>query len=195
MATITGAATDIATANLRLTPETYTTVGTLVKTNKDFVLPDLVQSYGDQGITGFLNLVGAVKAGGTSDQVDWWESGRRHRLLNGSTGSQSGDQTTFTPSDTTDAEGAPVGPNDVVMDTNDGRRYIVIDVTGAPTAASSMVFASLDGDTAGADNSTDRDFVVLGNLYGQGTEQPTHFQDADVIKRENPLMDRDWETP
>ena len=188
MATITGAATDIATANLRLTPETYTTVGTLVKTNKDFVLPDLVQSYGDQGITGFLNLVGAVKAGGTSDQVDWWESGRRHRLLNGSTGSQSGDQTTFTPSDTTDAEGAPVGPNDVVMDTNDGRRYIVIDVTGAPTAASSMVFASLDGDTAGADNSTDRDFVVLGNLYGQGTEQPTHFQDADVIKRENPFM-------
>ena len=34
MATITGAATDVAAANLRLTPETYTTVGTLVKTNK-----------------------------------------------------------------------------------------------------------------------------------------------------------------
>ena len=64
MATTTGPATDIAPANLRLTPETYTTVGTLVKTNKDFVLPDLVESYGDQGITGFLNLVGAVKAGG-----------------------------------------------------------------------------------------------------------------------------------
>ena len=188
MATITGAATDVATANLRLTPETYTTVGTLVKTNKDFVLPNLVESYGDQGITGFLNLVGAVKAGGTSDQVDWWESGRRHRLLNGSTGSQSGDQITFTPSDTSDANGAPVGPNDVVMDTNDGRRYIVIDVTGAPTAATSMVFASLDGETAGANNATDRDFVVLGNLYGQGTEQPTHFQDAEVVKRENPFM-------
>ena len=191
MATIgtgTNYAQDQAPANLRLTPETYTTLNQLVKTNKDFVLPDLVQSYGDQGITGFLNLVGAVKSGGTNDFIDWWEAGRRHRLLNGSTGSISDDQTTFTPSDTTDAEGAPVGPNDVVMDTADGRRYIVIDVTGSPTTASSMKLATLDGAAAGADNSTVRDFVVLGNLYGQGTEQPAHFQDADVKKHSNSFM-------
>ena len=149
-------AVDQATANLRLSPEKYTTIDTLVKTTKDLVIPDLVQSYGDQGITGFLKLTGAINSGGSSDQVDWWEAGRRHRLLNGSTGSASGDQTTFTPSNTTDAEGAPVGPNDVVMDTNDGRRYIVIDVTGGPTTASAMKLASLDGETAGANNSTER---------------------------------------
>jgi len=191
MATIgtgTNYAQDQAPANLRLTPESYTTLNQLVKTNKDFVLPDLVQSYGDQGITGFLNLVGAVKSGGTNDFIDWWEAGRRHRLLNGSTGSASDDQTTFTPSDTSDAEGAPAGPNDVVMDTADGRRYIVIDVTGSPTSATAMQLATLDGAAAGADNSTNRDFVVLGNLYGQGTEQPAHFQDADVKKHSNSFM-------
>jgi hypothetical protein len=181
-------AVDQATANLRLSPEKYTTIDTLVKTTKDLVIPDLVQSYGDQGITGFLKLTGAINSGGSSDQVDWWEAGRRHRLLNGSTGSASGDQTTFTPSNTTDAEGAPVGPNDVVMDTNDGRRYIVIDVTGGPTTASAMKLASLDGETAGANNSTDRDFVILGNIYGQGTEQPAHFTDADAEKYSNPFM-------
>ena len=194
MATITGAPTTSgstefdARADVRLTPETYTTVDTLVKTTKDFVMPDLVETYGDQGITGFLQLTGAVISGGSADRVDWWEAGRRHRVLNGSHGSVSGDQATFTPSDTSDSDGAAVGPNDVIMDSADGRRYIVIDVTGAPTAATSMVIASLDGEAAATANSTDRDFVVLGNLYGQGTEQPAFFTEPDAKKRSNPFM-------
>tara|TARA_R100001163_G_scaffold65767_1_gene64643 strand:+ start:658 stop:2061 length:1404 start_codon:yes stop_codon:yes gene_type:complete len=186
MATTTGAATDIATANLRLTPETYTTVGTLVKTNKDFVLPDLVQSYGDQGITGFLNLVGAVKAGGTSDQVDWWEAGRRHRLVTGVTDSADDDQITLSvTADGTD--GTPIGPNDVVMDSANGQRFVVISADGTNLTADDYVLMTLDG-AAASNNSTSRSFIVLGNMYGQGTEQPTHFTDADVVKRENPFM-------
>ena len=63
MATTAAAAAglDNATANLRLTPETYTTIGTLLKANKDYVIPELVESYGDQGITGLLELHGAKK--------------------------------------------------------------------------------------------------------------------------------------
>ena len=64
MATITGAAIDQASPDLRSTPETYTTIDSLLKANKDFVIPDLVESYGDQGITGFLKLTGAVSSGG-----------------------------------------------------------------------------------------------------------------------------------
>ena len=58
MATIAAAAggLDGAPADLRLTPEAYTTIGTLLDHNKDFVIPELVETYGDQGITGFLNL-------------------------------------------------------------------------------------------------------------------------------------------
>ena len=48
MATTAAAAggVDGAPANLRLSPETYTTIGTLLDQNKDFVIPQLVETYG-----------------------------------------------------------------------------------------------------------------------------------------------------
>ena len=195
MATITGASTASgstefdAKSDLRLTPETYTTLDTLVKTTKDFVMPDLVETYGDQGITGFLQLTGAVISGGTSDQVDWWEAGRRHRTFSVSaTGSKSGDQTTLTITADSD-NGIPIGANDVVMDSSDGRRYVVLSVgTADPTTATSAVVASLDGEDAIANATSTRDFIVIGNLYGQGTDQPSHFIEADVKRRTNPFM-------
>ena len=193
MASTTAAAggVDGAPANLRLTPETYTTVGTLLDQNKDFVIPELVKTYGDQGITGFLKLTGAVQSGGTSDEVRYHEAGRRHRKISvTATGSKSGDQTTITFAANTD-DGIPFGVNDVLMDSSDGRRYIVHDVTQATPDNSSLttaVVASIDGDAAIANASSTRDWIVLGNMYGQGTEQPSHFTDADMIKRVNPFM-------
>ena len=56
MATIGGPATttlDKAPFSVRQTPENYTTLDNLVKANKDFVLPDLVQSYGDKASLDF----------------------------------------------------------------------------------------------------------------------------------------------
>ena len=47
---------DAAGSNYRITPESYTTVDSLIKATKDEVMPDLVETYGDQGITGFLKL-------------------------------------------------------------------------------------------------------------------------------------------
>ena len=67
-----GAAAGNNPAAFRISPETYTTVDSLIKTTKDFVMPNLVETYGDQGITGFLKLTGAINAGGQSDQIDWW---------------------------------------------------------------------------------------------------------------------------
>lgn len=194
MATIgtgTNYAQDGAPANLQLTPETYTTLDTLVKTTKDFVMPDLVETYGDQGITGFLDLTGAVKSGGTADRVDWWEAGRRHRTLNASTDDAAGTspdtQVLHFSADGTN--GIPIGANDVVMDSADGRRYIVTVVNNASqTDATEATIQPLDGAAAGAANSTDREFIVLGNMYGQGTEQPAHFTDSDAVKRKNPFM-------
>jgi hypothetical protein len=42
-------------------------------------MPQLIETYGDQGITGFLKLTGAINSGGSSDEVNWWEAGRRHK--------------------------------------------------------------------------------------------------------------------
>ncbi len=194
MATITGARTDAgstqfdATPDLRLTPETYTTLNDLVKTTKDFVMPDLVETYGDQGITGFLQLTGAVQSGGTSDQVDWWEAGRRHRTVSVTQTSGADDDQTTLNFSADSTNGISLGSNDVVMDSADGKRYIVIATNGAPGAATTATVATLDGSGAVANATSTRDFIVLGNLYGQGTEQPAHFIEPDAKKRSNPFM-------
>ena len=150
MATIAAAAggLDGAPADLRLTPETYTTIGTLLDHNKDFVIPELVETYGDQGITGFLKLTGAIQGGGTSDEVRYHEVGRRHRLVavnsSGASG-VSGDQMTLNY----DAGSNAIGVNDVIMDATDGRRYVVIATSAAsPLTSTTATVASLDGETA-----------------------------------------------
>ena len=71
---------------LRPPPDNYTTIGTLVD---DYAKPDnrelLIKTYGDQGITGFLKLTGAVNAAATQDEVQYWEEGRRHKIVDGTT--------------------------------------------------------------------------------------------------------------
>jgi hypothetical protein len=195
MANITGATIDQAPASLKLTPDKYTTLNDLVKTTKDFVLPDLVQSYGDQGITGFLNLVGAVKGGGTSDMIDWWESGRRHKVVE-ATAAQQTLTTGATPAtgklvidfgSADDNLDAGIRKQDVVMDAATGTRWIC----DATPDASGVVLKKLDGTnvaTADTDATTDSKFIVLGNMYGQGTAQPDRFWDSDVKKRQNSFM-------
>ena len=196
MATIGGPATtslDKAASDIRLTPENYTTVDALKKATKDFVLPDLVESYGDQGITGFLNLVGAVKAGGTSDQVDWWEAGRRHKTYAYTGGGTTVGSNVITITDdalsgasASDTEG--LYANDVVIDSVTGVRLIV----KSRTAGTNVVLVRLDGENAASTNEVDASgggtLIHIGNLYGQGTDQPGHFQDSDIIKYRNPFM-------
>jgi len=199
MATITGAALDQASQDLRLTPEKYTTIDNLLKTTKDFVLPDLVESYGDQGITGFLKLVGAVNSGGTSDQIDWWEAGRRHRVIGGALASSAAGGTANTPGtavftvddtlsgDTTDSSKGLVQANDVLMNAETGTRYLVNEAPA--TADAALKLERLDGlqATPNEDGTTTK-MIHIGNIYAQGTDQPTHFHDADVIKRSNPFQ-------
>ena len=192
MATIAAAASglDIANADLRLTPEKYTTIDTLLDHNKPEVLEELVHTYGEQGITGFLKLTGAINSGGSADQIEYFEEGRRHRLVAvNSTGVNgvSGDQMVLN----FDAASNAIGVNDVIMDTVDGRRYVVIATSAAdPTTSTTATVASLDGATAvdNFDAANTGAFVHIGNMYGQGTEQPAHFTDVDVVRRKNPYM-------
>ena len=199
MATITGAAIDQASPDLRSTPETYTTIDSLLKANKDFVIPDLVESYGDQGITGFLKLTGAVSSGGTNDQVDWWEAGRRHRIIQGNitnsgagsaTGAPGHAELTVDDSDSGDGTDSSAGllqDNDVIMNATTGTRYLVN--AGAASADATVHLERLDGAAASpAEDSTEVKFVHLGNIYAQGTDQPSRFTDSDIVKYSNPFM-------
>ena len=185
-------ALDAAGSNFRITPESYTTIDNLIKATKDEVMPDLVETYGDQGITGFLKLTGAINAGGASDQIDWWEAGRRHKSF------------TYVIADTGNADGASitmgagadnftsnVQPNDVVMDSSTGTRFIVKSGGFGTGVAQTTVLMKLDGSLV--DVSADLDtvggeFIVLGNMYAQGTNQPTGFRESDIVRYKNPFM-------
>jgi hypothetical protein len=177
----------------KLTPDSYTTVDELIKATREDVMPELIQIYGDQGLTGFLKLTGAVNSGGSSDQIDWWEAGRRHRaytLTDNFTSGSTGASVTVT--DATFI--ANVQKNDVVMEASTGVRFIV-QSGGATTSTSSPSNAVLvkmdntaivDADlTDGANNCV---MLVIGNIYAQGTNQPTGFTDPGIKRYTNPYM-------
>ena len=173
----------------RLTPETYTTIDDLIKATKEDIMPDLVEAYGDQGLTGFLKLTGAVNSGGSSDQIDWWEAGRRHRSYTVNPGTPGG-AASVTISDADFI--ANVQKNDVVMDAETGVRFIV-QAGGATTSTSSPSNAVLvKMDNTAVDNAdvtaSSAKFLVIGNIYGQGTNQPTGFTDPGIVRYTNPYM-------
>ena len=179
--------------SFRLTPETYTTIDDLIKATKEDVMPDLVEAYGDQGLTGFLKLTGAVNSGGSSDQVDWWEAGRRHRAYDYTTDLTAGAGNAHVTVSAANALASNVQKNDVVMDAESGARFIV-QSGGATTSTSSpsaVTLVKMDGTDAvsGTDYSASAGkFLVIGNIYGQGTNQPTGFTDPGIVRYTNPYM-------
>jgi hypothetical protein len=174
----------------KLTPDSYTTVDDLIKATREDVMPDLVKVYGDQGLTGFLKLTGAVNNGGSSDQIDWWEEGRRHRAYTISDSLSPGGASTMTVTDATFIK--EVQKNDVIMDAETGTRFIVKS-GGATTSTSSpdnVVLVKMDG-TAIANSdvtASSAKFIVIGNIYAQGTNQPTGFTDPGIVRYTNPYM-------
>ena len=52
----------------------YVSLGDYIdEVNKPDNREALVKTYGNQGITGFLQMVGAVKAQAVADEVQYWE--------------------------------------------------------------------------------------------------------------------------
>ena len=185
-------ALDGAAGSFRITPEQYTTIDSLIKTTKDEVMPNLIETYGDQGITGFLKLTGAINSGGSSDQVDWWEAGRRHKTLaytsSNTTIAAGGVSVTITDSDVC----SNVQANDVVMDTASGSRFIVLSGGFGSGTAADVVLVRLDDTDSVEDTDIDASaggtLVKLGNMYAQGTNQPTAFDDFNAVRKSNPFM-------
>tara|TARA_Y100000015_G_scaffold7499_1_gene6991 strand:- start:10 stop:1449 length:1440 start_codon:yes stop_codon:yes gene_type:complete len=172
----------------KITPDSYTTIDDLVKATREDVMPDLVKTYGDQGITGFLKLTGAINSGGSSDQIDWWEEGRRHRAFTISDDLSSVTGASATITDSTFA--ANVQKNDVIMDADTGVRFIVQAGGFTTGTAADVVIVKLD-ETAIVDadlTDSSAKFIVLGNMYAQGTNQPTGFTDPGIVRYTNPYM-------
>ncbi len=163
---------------LQATPQNYVSLATLIDPTKPDVRDLYVQTYGDQGITGFLELTGAKKNAGTSDKVEWYEEGRLHKTI---------DFTGVTNGVVTVADNDPVlvRENDVLLfDT--GVRAIV---TETDTSGTTFTVLPIDGSAiASFDDATAGTAAIIGNMHAQGTDQPSAFYQTGLIKRENPYI-------
>ena len=167
------------TGGLFTSPQNYVSLGDLIDPTKPDVRDLYVSTYGDQGITGFLELTGAKKNAGTSDKVEWYEEGRLHKTV----GYTSVLNSVVTVSDN---DPVVVRLNDVLLFSN-GVRAVVTD---QDTSNTTFTVANLDGSaladfdgTGGAGTA-----AIIGNIYGQGTNQPEAFYQTGLKKRENPYI-------
>lgn len=151
----------------------YVDLGSYInEVNKEDNREALIKTYGKQGITGFLSMVGAVKAQAVADEVTYWEEARLHQLQVG---------TAANDLEVTAANAAAivVRENDVVLSGSD--RFFVSDITGLV-----ITLVALDGAATLAAGAVS--LSVIGNLYAQGSDQPNGGFEANVVKRTNPFM-------
>jgi len=187
----------------QLDPAKYTSLGDFIdQVNKPDNRDLLVKTYGNQGITGFLKMTGAVKANGTSDQVQYWEESRLHLRQKG----EWIDATSFFIDKDANTDGTISGAgefdNATVVRVNDvilhkGDRYVVTAISTASAGDADVVATvaalgtvttpsagdALESAAAAADGA-----AVIGNLHAQGSDQPSEFIESNVILRTNPYM-------
>jgi len=175
-----GAATTPANlaATLKTDPSKYVSIGDLIDVTKPDNRDLLVNTYGDQGITGFLQLTGATRSGGTADEVQYWEEGRLHKTVTASLAADGVDgQGTLTTTDSLRA-------NDVLL-TQAGDRLVVIN----PTSAVANNVKTMDGTAVTVIGAgSEQEMAIIGNVYAQGTGQPDEFYQTEVVKRVNPYF-------
>ena len=142
MATGPSSLTNVAEVRYQASPDKYAAIDDLLTGANDHAKPEvrelLVKTYGDQGITGFLKLTGALNNAGSADQIEYFEEGRRHRKIayTARTGSS-------TAVFTVGADDAGVDPlfeaSDVLLEPVSGVRFIVqstVKDAGSGTAVS-----------------------------------------------------------
>tara|TARA_R110002096_G_scaffold251489_1_gene444287 strand:+ start:1192 stop:2574 length:1383 start_codon:yes stop_codon:yes gene_type:complete len=140
----------------------------------------LIKTYGNQGITGFLQLVGATKAVGMADEVQYWEETRLHKKQAGALATIAGGDTTVVLT-ASSAANVIARDNDIVL--VNGSERAMVSISGTAITLTSLLaggFTALAGAAA--------ELPIVGNLWGQGTDQPTEFIESGVVKRTNPFM-------
>jgi hypothetical protein len=172
-----------------LDPAKYTSLGDFINTvNKEDNRDLLIKTYGNQGITGFLQMTGAVKASGTNDEVQYWEESRLHSKVTVTIASAASGDTFVTGSIA--SGGHVLRDNDVVL-VNGSVRCIADSVLPSgsySTATGSVKLIPLAGTFGEAISAGAQDLPIIGNLHAQGSDQPGQFIESNVVRRTNPYM-------
>ena len=167
-------------------PDKYITIDELLAYNKPDNRDLLIKTYGDQGITGFLKLTGAIKNGGTADTIQYWEEQRRHRLI--TLPSDTYTAATSTVTMTAGLTGANfLEAQTVVMNATTAEVYIVTVGDASANTPTTTVFTLLNGGTA-TNFVAGEELIVLGNMYDQGSSHPLSFMKTEPTKLTNQYM-------
>jgi hypothetical protein len=184
MSTITGAFQDADSPAIgpirRLTIDKYVALGDFIdEVNKPDNRELLVKTFGDQGITGFLKLTGAVKAAGTNDEVQWWEDTRLHPIQ-----AHTADAVAAGVTQTITVSGSLyVRVGDIVLFAGGQRAYVTaVASNGSTFTVKNLLNANLPAISAAGK------VAIVGNLFAQGTDQPSAWLESNVIKRTNTYM-------
>lgn len=171
----------------KATPDKYVSLGDFIdEINKPDNRTQLVKSFGAQTITGFLQMTGAVKAQGIADEVQWWEEARLHATQVAGTATiasaAAGAAQTITLASSASVN---IRLNDILMLPNGNRVFVAaITATGATPQAQVYNLKNATLPTAAASLT----LPIVGNLYAQGTDQPSEYLESNVLKRTNPYM-------
>ena len=77
---------------------------------------------------------------------------------------------------------------DVLMNTANDERYLVTGASGAVTPAAGLYGLKIIGSTATTALADNTELVILGNMYPQGSNQPSLFVEPGYTRRQNPFM-------
>ena len=148
---------------------------------------NFVKRYGNQGITGLLELVGAKKESTQTKFEHYEEAFIHNRVKLTSPGSYSGtsDAFVYVPEDNTDQlglTGTPGTPDQLIDGTNTDTPVRASDILLAPNgelmyvqsvaANGSPTLSALDG-TPSMAVSTTGEYAIVGNMHGENTGQPS----------------------
>ena len=152
----------------------------------------MVKTFGNQGISGLLELMGATKAVGTNDEVTYYEETRLHPIqaVTLATEIAAGKTQSFASTDVahdanySNVDLLKVRKGDLVIHPIDKVVCIVTEVTPSSGAFTIANFAdsNLSAITTGA-----KELPIVGNMYAQGSDQPGRFIESNVVKRTNPF--------
>jgi len=163
------------------TNENYVSNLTTNSLRKRDVSEKLVKRYGDQGITGLLELMGS-KAPSNNTTFEHYEEAFRHNSVTGqfpgtSPGTGSVTMTLVAGGYTSnfaggDLEYTPVRPGDILRD-KDGDMFYVTATTMPVDATYQVTMYSISSGGAGTKvASTDYEFAIIGNAHPEGGSQP-----------------------
>lgn len=176
----------------RLDPTKYTSLADFIdEINKPDNRDQLVKTYGYQqisgGLTGFLNLTGAVRASGSADEVQYWEETRLHAYATVNPTATAATTATSLVVNKASGDASVLRLNDVVLWDGNVRMIVTAAPTGeiATGATAQYTLQVLNGNIGATAATTAVNLPVIGNLFAQGSDQNTGYLESNVIKRTN----------